>query len=603
MRIAKLKISNYRSIESLSLEPGPLTVLVGPNNCGKSNILAAVDLFLNGDLLADQEDYSSFADRERSIRIEIKFEDLDQELAAAVLGAAGSRKDISTGLSVTVAYERGTHLRSVTVPGLASRGSEEADRVMELILRRQSFVHIGAIRDASADCSLEEGSVLRKLLAVEFREERPRGKKKTIEQRFDELFDAARDQLGGVGRKIQKLAGEQTAIGALRLDATKGTLSGIFDDVSIVIEEPRGTDVAQAGTGWQSSVLIAMFRYLASAGRARAGSNPIFAVEEPEAYLHPGNQRKMMRALCDLCGSSQIFVSTHSTVAVDSIPWELFDGITRVTLNTPAGGARTPQTTTVQRAQLSASQRQVLQRNADVKGSEVFFASAALLVEGRSDKDVFLEVARKLGTDISALGVVILDVGGADHFGPALQLCSIYGVPWMLVCDGDAVRTEGKVLRSLGPVTAISDQDIKLVTRHANKRLSRANAATVVAQINRVTHKFGCHVLCADLEYALVNEASVRTVIETLSDKAIHGLGPAKRGRWLEALDVGELDSTLDEVRKYIGSKGLNGEWKGTSGGKKEHIPGRIAQRLPQGDITAELKEVVQALAKLASSQ
>jgi putative ATP-dependent endonuclease of OLD family len=187
--------------------------------------------------------------------------------------------------------------------------------------------------------------------------------------------------LRGVGRKIQELAAQQTAIGTVRLDAAKGTLSDIFDDLSVVIEEPVATDVAQAGTGWQSSVLIAMLRYLGSAGRARGATNPIIAVEEPEAYLHPANQRKMMRALCDLCGSSQVFVSTHSTVVVDSIPSELFDGITRVTLCSPGDGSRTPQTTTVERPKLSAKQRQVLQRNADVKGSEVFFASAALLVE------------------------------------------------------------------------------------------------------------------------------------------------------------------------------------------------------------------------------
>jgi hypothetical protein len=216
---------------------------------------------------------------------------------------------------------------------------------------------------------------------------------------------------------------------------------------------------------------------------------------------------------------------------------------------------------------------------------------------------VFLEVARKLGIETNALGVVILDVGDADHFGPALQLCSIYGVPWMLVCDRDAVRTEGKVLKSLGSVTGIADREVKVVTKHANGHFSRANAAAVAAQINRVPRKFGCHVLCVDLEYALVNEVSVRTVIETLSDKAIHGLGPSKRDRWLEALDAGQLDSTVDEVRKYIGTKGLNAEWKGTSSGKKEHIPGRIAQRLAVAEISAELKEVVQALAKLASAQ
>ena len=41
-RISKIWAKNFRSIENLELELGPLTVLVGPNASGKSNI---VDVF------------------------------------------------------------------------------------------------------------------------------------------------------------------------------------------------------------------------------------------------------------------------------------------------------------------------------------------------------------------------------------------------------------------------------------------------------------------------------------------------------------------------------------------------------------------------------
>ncbi len=602
MRIAKIKIQNFRSIESLSLEPGALTVFVGPNNCGKSNILAAIDLFFNGDVYADAEDYSTFAERERTIKIEIKFVDLSDSLVTAIQDITRSSKDISRGLWVTVAYERGSHLRMITVPRLAARDSDEAFQVMELILSRQRFIHIGPIRDAWAECSLEEGSILRELLAVEFREERPRGRRTTVETRFDALFDAAQKQFEAVGRKIQQLAAEQTPIGNIRFKAKKGTVSDIFDDVSIIIEEPVPTDIVRAGTGWQSSVLVAALRYLAQTGQARGGSRPILALEEPEAYLHPANQRRMMRALCEVAQSSQVFVSTHSTVVVDSIPSELFDGIVRVTLSSAGQAGTPPHTTVIQKARLSPRQREILQRNADVRASEVFFASAALLVEGRSDKDVFVELARKLGIDIDALGAVVLDVGGAGHFGPALQLCESFGVPWLLACDRDGVRTERNVLGALASVAGMSDREKKLVTRHANRSVSTPTVAQSVADINRVTRKFNCHVLSVDLEYALVNEQSIRTAIDTLSEKAILGLSPSKKGGWIQALDRGEVDDTLNEVRKYIGSKGLNFQWRGTPKGKKEHIPGSIAARLRETDFSPELKEVVRSLAEMASA-
>ncbi|MYB76126.1 MAG: AAA family ATPase, partial [Chloroflexi bacterium] len=39
LRITRIRAKNYRSIRELDLELGPLTVLVGPNAAGKSNVL------------------------------------------------------------------------------------------------------------------------------------------------------------------------------------------------------------------------------------------------------------------------------------------------------------------------------------------------------------------------------------------------------------------------------------------------------------------------------------------------------------------------------------------------------------------------------------
>ena len=43
MQIKKLRIRNFRSIEDLELKLGPIAVLCGPNSCGKSNVLRAIE--------------------------------------------------------------------------------------------------------------------------------------------------------------------------------------------------------------------------------------------------------------------------------------------------------------------------------------------------------------------------------------------------------------------------------------------------------------------------------------------------------------------------------------------------------------------------------
>ena len=85
MRITAVNIRNFRGIKSLDLELGPVTVLIGENNSGKTSVLDALKLCLR-DLgprrrvvfdaldfhLADSTAEPSFAD---PIEIEVTFAD------------------------------------------------------------------------------------------------------------------------------------------------------------------------------------------------------------------------------------------------------------------------------------------------------------------------------------------------------------------------------------------------------------------------------------------------------------------------------------------------------------------------------------------------
>lgn len=47
MRIRRITIERFRGIEQLRFQPGPCTVILGPNNAGKSAVLEALDLLLH----------------------------------------------------------------------------------------------------------------------------------------------------------------------------------------------------------------------------------------------------------------------------------------------------------------------------------------------------------------------------------------------------------------------------------------------------------------------------------------------------------------------------------------------------------------------------
>ncbi len=77
MRLKHAKIVNFRSIRTLDLELGPFTTLLGPNNHGKSNLLAALDFFLSpGFKISSQDFFSNRAAGDNTATVEVEFTDL-----------------------------------------------------------------------------------------------------------------------------------------------------------------------------------------------------------------------------------------------------------------------------------------------------------------------------------------------------------------------------------------------------------------------------------------------------------------------------------------------------------------------------------------------
>ena len=54
--ISKVRIKNFRSIESLELDVMMNNVLIGQNNCGKSNLLKAINVGVNSNYSVSSSD-------------------------------------------------------------------------------------------------------------------------------------------------------------------------------------------------------------------------------------------------------------------------------------------------------------------------------------------------------------------------------------------------------------------------------------------------------------------------------------------------------------------------------------------------------------------
>jgi len=79
MKLSKLEIWNFRSIEHVEIDIGELTSIIGENNSGKSSILKAIELFYLESVRPVNEEYFFFKDQTKPIEIALTFDRLTDD--------------------------------------------------------------------------------------------------------------------------------------------------------------------------------------------------------------------------------------------------------------------------------------------------------------------------------------------------------------------------------------------------------------------------------------------------------------------------------------------------------------------------------------------
>ena len=82
MKIKSITIHNFRSIKEAKFDPYDYTVLVGANNAGKSNVLTALRIFYeDGIKFTDKSDFPKFQTKDNESWIEIEYLLTDEEFS------------------------------------------------------------------------------------------------------------------------------------------------------------------------------------------------------------------------------------------------------------------------------------------------------------------------------------------------------------------------------------------------------------------------------------------------------------------------------------------------------------------------------------------
>jgi putative ATP-dependent endonuclease of OLD family len=464
MKITRVIIRNWRSVKDADFEPADMTILVGANNAGKTNILSAIN-FLMGDRwpmpgnLLDTDFYLS--DRRREIFIQLDFDD-----------APYSRLDFDTSRSsyTMQAYDK---------RGGLVRGFNNEQRAT------LAFAYVDASRNFDRQFGVSRWTLFGQ--AVRFL--------------HDDLMRSGNDRLP----QLRKLLDQ--AHGLLKTDLYTSFESALRDafaeqlrtsryDVQFqfraidetnlyrslyptLIERGAAKSPGEAGSGVRNLLVLALFHAFARAFKGGA----ILGIEEPELFLHPHAQRSLMGQFESLVAEgNQLFVSSHSAtflditrperiVVVECCPDDEDEFCTQVRTTTAAKLLAERRRLHPGKSMTETSMRAFLRNIRTAEMAEPYFARLVIVAEGPSEREALPLLCAHLGLRLDEEGVSIIAAGGKTVIDTLVQVYQAHGIPTYVIFDNDAGRPQdrdaNKVMCRLLGITETETPAPQITAKHA----------------------------------------------------------------------------------------------------------------------------------------
>lgn len=469
MRLTHVEIRDYRSIfvddagQPLRLHLGVGTnTLVGQNNCGKSNVLRAISLALD-----PHHEFSADEDRPGPRPFSHPIITLGFTGAvnnpgdAAVLDAANAyERAVGTAPGSTRASDGKVFLQTAFVPSPGGVHREEMlltpahQRQTNLGEQRRLLEEaLGRLREAVRFVLISSGESIESVLEGNFREILHSVVRERLRREFDAAERARLDYITGLqdsllrplrDRLASDVKGMFPEIDAIGLAPEVSSIEQTLSNVGVSLDDIVSTPLTGKGTGVRGGVLVAMLSYLA----LNATRSMVFAVEEPEAFLHPSSQEDLRDHLEHLAAAPGVtlLVTTHSPFTVTrSSAGRIFclgkdrDGRTRLAESAPGNADHAPLIGSLMREPTFESLL------ASATGLPLG-TDALVLVEGEGDRFCFALAADLVGRCDLLDGLCIKPTGGTSKMvAQAVVAKAAVDVPIIIMVDNDE---DGRRVRS-----------------------------------------------------------------------------------------------------------------------------------------------------------
>jgi putative ATP-dependent endonuclease of the OLD family len=339
MRLSSISVENYRSItKAYKIRLGSTTVLVGPNNEGKSNVLLALvtgmgiltqdvndllpgalthrfrfRLTLRRELYEWKRDFPIHLQQSRPtgqsvITLELELSSDEQEAFRVEI-----RRNLTGTLPIRIAI--GTDNKASVTVHKRGRGAKELSsknsEIGKFISARMRLEHIPAVRTADSAERVVEELVERELQKVESHP--------SYQEAVSRVAALQEPTLRALSDNIQKTLVQflpevkSVAISVSREEQYRALRQSCI----IIVDDGTATELKYKGDGVQSLAALGVMRYASE--QESATKHSVIAVEEPESHLHPAAIHQLREVLEEMSAKHQIVVSTHNPLFVERL--------------------------------------------------------------------------------------------------------------------------------------------------------------------------------------------------------------------------------------------------------------------------------------------
>lgn len=454
MLIEKIIVKGFRNFEEATVNFNDNSLIIGANDVGKTNFIHCLRILLDKslserDIEPQETDFHIKNDGTQSeqFSIEIQFNEITEDAVLSIL--KGFVSDDNKTIFKFCATKSDLEYKFY----VGSSIDELEEVTSRFYLKYINLKYVKSRRDLQKFIEIEKKELLnfskKDCTPEEFTQDniqtnRISKRLHVINKRIADL-NYIKTSTQSVNTELEKLSYNFDGY-SVHLDTGAIEVKQFIDKLQLVASN-SGSKMLLGGDGRNNQILMALWK--AKSEREFDSEHEVifYCVEEPEAHLHPHQQRKLADYLNSELSGQTIITSHSPQITARYSPSSIIHLLNK---NGKSYAAKNGCSNCINNAWDNLGYRM------SILPAEAFFAKCVFLVEGPSEMLFYTVLAEKLSIDLDFYNISILAVDGIA-FKVYTTILDAMEIDWVMRTDNDVSKVQNKELKNLAGINRCLD--------------------------------------------------------------------------------------------------------------------------------------------------